>query len=96
MQNWPGDAFPLGATYDGSGTNFSVFSEVAEGIELCLWSPGDPGGTDPEAAEERIALTEVDGFCWHTYLPGVGPGTRYGFRGRRPAGRCASRSRRPR
>ncbi len=88
MQTWPGDAFPLGATYDGSGTNFSVFSEVAEGVELCLWDPGDPGGTSGtgtgDTEEIRIALTEVDGHCWHAYLPGVGPGTRYGFRAHGP------------
>ncbi len=80
MQTWPGDAFPLGATYDGSGTNFSVFSEVAERVELCLWDPGDPGGTTGSTEEVRVELREVDGFCWHAYLPGVGPGTRYGFR----------------
>ena len=80
MQTWPGDAFPLGATYDGSGTNFSVFSESAERVELCLWDPGDPGGTTGDDTEQRIELTEVDGFCWHAYLPGLGPGTRYGFR----------------
>jgi isoamylase len=80
MQIWPGDPYPLGATYDGSGTNFSVFSEVAESVELCLFDPGDPGGTSGDATEQRITLTEVDGFCWHAYLPGVGPGTRYGFR----------------
>jgi isoamylase len=80
MQTWPGDIFPLGATYDGGGTNFSVFSEVADRVELCLWDPGDPGGTTGDTTEQRIRLREVDGFCWHAYLPGVGPGTRYGFR----------------
>ena len=80
MQTWPGDAYPLGATYDGSGTNVSVFSEVAEAVELCLWDPGDPGGTGDAGEEHRVELHEVDGFCWHAYLPGVGPGTRYGFR----------------
>ena len=80
MQTWPGDAFPLGATYDGGGTNVSVYSEVAESVELCLWDPGDPGGTTGDPTEHRVELTEVDGYCWHAYLPGVGPGTRYGFR----------------
>ena len=69
---WPGTAYPLGATYDGAGTNFSVFSEVAEHVELCLIDEGDH--------ETRIPLTEVDGFVWHAYLPGVSPGQRYGFR----------------
>ncbi len=72
MQVWPGSAYPLGATYDGMGTNFSLFSEVADRIELCLF---DPNGT-----EQRIELPEVDGFVWHGYLPGVGPGQRYGYR----------------
>lgn len=69
---WPGTPYPLGATYDGAGTNFSVFSEVAEKVELCLI--GDDG------AETRINLDEVDGFVWHAYLPAVAPGQRYGFR----------------
>ncbi|WP_336085932.1 glycogen debranching protein GlgX [Nocardia sp. SSK8] len=69
---WPGTAYPLGATYDGAGTNFSVFSEVATGVELCLI--GKDGG------ETRIALDEVDGHVWHAYLPTVTPGQRYGFR----------------
>ncbi len=69
---WPGSPYPLGATYDGAGTNFSVFSEVAERVELCLI---DDGGR-----EERIELDEVDGFVWHAYLPTVAPGQRYGFR----------------
>ncbi len=69
---WPGAPYPLGATYDGAGTNFSVFSEVAEMVELCLI--GDDG------AETRITLDEVDGFVWHAYLPAVAPGQRYGFR----------------
>ncbi|MRH90031.1 glycogen debranching protein GlgX [Nocardia sp. SYP-A9097] len=69
---WPGTAYPLGATYDGVGTNFSVFSEVAKRVELCLL------GQDNR--ETRIPLDEVDGYVWHAYLPGVGPGQRYGFR----------------
>jgi glycogen operon protein len=72
MEIWPGGPFPLGATYDGSGTNFSVFSELAERVELCL--------LDEAGQETRIGLTEMDAFCWHGYLPGVGPGQRYGFR----------------
>jgi glycogen operon protein len=75
MQVWPGTAYPLGATWDGSGTNFALFSEAAEQVELCLLSP--EGGED---GETRLELTEVDGFVWHCYLPGVGPGQRYGYR----------------
>ncbi|MGW0043105.1 glycogen debranching protein GlgX [Rhodococcus sp. NPDC003348] len=69
---WPGNAYPLGATYDGAGTNFSLFSEVAEAVELCLIAR--------DGSEERIPLTEVDGYVWHAYLPGVVPGQRYGYR----------------
>ena len=69
---WPGEAYPLGATYDGVGTNFALFSEVAERVELCLF---DDAGT-----ETRVPLPEVDAFVWHGYLPNIGPGQRYGFR----------------
>ena len=69
---WPGTPYPLGATYDGAGTNFSVFSEVAERVELCLIGDDD--------VETRIELDEVDGYVWHAYLPTVSPGQRYGFR----------------
>src|SRR5690606_21902062 len=69
---WPGRPYPLGASYDGAGTNFSLFSEVAEGVELCLF--------DEDENEERVELDEVDAFCWHAYLPNVGPGQRYGYR----------------
>jgi isoamylase len=72
MQVWPGNAYPLGATWDGSGTNFALFSEAAERVELCLF--------DEAGAESRVTLTEVDGFVWHCYLPAVGPGQRYGYR----------------
>ncbi|MDT5340176.1 MAG: isoamylase [Mycobacterium sp.] len=69
---WPGTAYPLGATYDGAGTNFSLFSEVAEKVELCL--------IGKDGSEERVNLDEVDGYVWHAYLPTVTPGQRYGFR----------------
>ena len=69
---WPGQRYPLGATYDGAGTNFSVFSEVAEKVELCLF--------DDDGNEERIVLPEESGYCWHGYMPNIGPGQRYGFR----------------
>jgi glycogen operon protein len=64
--------FPLGATWDGNGTNFALFSESAERVELCLF--------DEQRVETRITLQEVDAFVWHGYLPGVGPGQRYGYR----------------
>ena len=72
MQNWPGSAYPLGATFDGAGTNVAVFSEVATRVELCLF--------DDRGEETRVELAEVDGHVWHGYLPRVGPGQRYGFR----------------
>ncbi|CAM3854997.1 glycogen debranching protein GlgX [Nocardiopsis gilva] len=72
MEIWPGSTYPLGATYDGTGTNFSLFSEVADHVELCLFDDADD--------ETRIPLTEYDGFVWHGYLPGIGPGQRYGYR----------------
>jgi glycogen operon protein len=71
-QKWTGHPFPLGADYDGSGTNFALFSEVAEKVELAL--------INDSGREERVVLDEVDGFIRHAYLPGVGPGQRYGFR----------------
>jgi len=69
---WPGTNYPLGATWDGDGTNFAVFSEVAESVELCLF---DEAGT-----ETRVKLPEMTGFVWHGYMPDVGPGQRYGYR----------------
>jgi isoamylase len=71
-ETWPGDPYPLGATYDGAGTNFALFTEVAEKVELCLF--------DDDGAERRIPLTEVEGHVHHAYLPGIGPGQRYGYR----------------
>jgi isoamylase len=68
---WPGEPFPLGAIWDGEGTNFSLFSEHAERVELCLFDGDD---------ETRVELRERTAFNWHGYLPGVGPGTRYGYR----------------
>ncbi len=73
-RKWVGRAYPLGATYDGSGTNFSLFSSVAEAVELCLLGPNG------DHVEIRVPLTEVDGHCWHAYLPDVRPGQRYGYR----------------
>jgi isoamylase len=72
VQPWPGIPYPLGATYDGAATNFAVFSEVAEAVELCLF--------DDNGNETRVRLPEVDGFVWHGQMPGVGPGQQYGYR----------------
>ncbi|MCD2195516.1 glycogen debranching protein GlgX [Actinomycetospora endophytica] len=72
MQPWPGTSYPLGATYDGAGTNFALFSEVASAVTLCLF--------DADGTEHAVALPERDGFVWHGYLPGVVPGQRYGYR----------------
>lgn len=72
IQSWPGTPYPLGATYDGSGTNFALFSEGAEKVELCLF--------DAEGTETRVRLFEQDAFVWHCYLPKVVPGQRYGYR----------------
>ena len=72
MEIWRGKAYPLGATYDGSGTNFAVFSEAAERVELCLF--------DADGAETRVTLPEVDGFVWHGFVPSVEPGQLYGYR----------------
>ncbi|MFP5312597.1 MAG: glycogen debranching protein, partial [Actinomycetes bacterium] len=72
MEVWPGNAYPLGATFDGTGTNFALFSERAERVELCLLAD--------DLTETRIELTEVDGYVWHCYLPLVQPGQKYGYR----------------
>jgi isoamylase len=68
----PGQPFPLGACWDGEGTNFSIFSEHAERVCLSLF--------DSERGERQIELTRGEAHNWHCYLPGVGPGQRYGFR----------------
>ena len=72
MDVWPGRPFPLGATWDGQGTNFSLFSEHAERVELCLF--------DADDNESASRSTERTAHNWHCYLPGVGPGQRYGYR----------------
>ena len=69
---WPGVPFPLGPRWDGAGTNFSLYSENAERVELCLF--------DDEDVEERIEVRQQTAHNWHVYLPGVGPGQRYGYR----------------
>ena len=69
---WPGAPFPQGATYDGRGTNFTLYSEGATRVDLCLFGRG--------GVERRVEMTEVDNFIHHVYLPGVTPGQRYGYR----------------
>jgi isoamylase len=83
MRVWPGAPYPLGASYDGAGTNFSLFSEVAEAVDLCLF--------DASGEERRLALPEQTAYCWHGYLPGVRPGQRYGFRVHGPFDPAAGR-----
>ena len=75
MRVWPGQPYPLGATWDGEGVNFALFSEHATGVELCLFD-------NPEDATEshRIALPELTDHVWHSYLPDVRPGQFYGYR----------------
>jgi isoamylase len=77
LRIWPGTPYPLGATWDGWGTKFALFSEVAERVELCLF---DAASDDGRLEETRIELTEADAFVWHGYLPGIAPGQRYGYR----------------
>jgi glycogen operon protein len=72
METWPGEPYPLGANFDGTGTNFSIFSEVAQRVELCLF--------DEDGTETRVDLPEHTALCWHGYVPNVRPGQRYGFR----------------
>jgi isoamylase len=72
MQIWPGQPYPLGATFDGVGTNFSIFSEAAARVELCLF--------DDAGLETRVEMPEATALCWHVYLPEIRPGQRYGYR----------------
>ncbi len=84
LEIWPGKAYPLGATFDGSGTNFAVFSEAAEQVELCLF--------DADGSETRVTLPEVDGFVWHGFIPNIEPGQRYGYRVHGPYDPAAGQS----
>jgi glycogen operon protein len=72
MESWPGTAYPLGATFDGSGTNFAIYSEAAERVELCLF--------DEDGTETRVEVRDSEAFIWHCYLPEAQPGQRYGYR----------------
>jgi isoamylase len=79
MTVFPGKSFPLGATWDGQGVNFSIFSQYATAVELCLFdSPED------KTESERIRMTERAGHIWHMYIPGIGPGQLYGYRAHGP------------
>ena len=72
MHTWPGSPYPLGATFDGSGTNFALFSDGADSVELSLF--------DDAGVETRVPLDDVDAHVWHVYVPNIGPGQRYGYR----------------
>ncbi len=76
---WPGVPYPLGATYDGKGVNFAVYSEHAEWVEVCLFD-----AHDPSRELQRLRLTDVTSHVWHGYVPGLKPGALYGFRARGP------------
>ncbi|NWF72894.1 MAG: hypothetical protein HXY51_07660 [Nitrospirae bacterium] len=75
IKQWPGQSYPLGATWDGKGVNFAIFSEHATDVELCLFN-------SPEAEKEsaRVRFTEYTDQVWHAYLPEVLPGQLYGYR----------------
>jgi glycogen operon protein len=72
---WPGQPYPLGATWDGSGVNFALFSEPATGVDLCLFDDVESG-----LVRERFELRERTDLVWHGYVPGLGPGQLYGYR----------------
>ena len=72
LRIWRGFPYPLGATWDGSGVNFAIFSENAEAVDLCVF--------DADGVEQRVRLTEYTDLVWHCYLPDVRPGQRYGYR----------------
>ncbi|HEX7276013.1 MAG TPA: hypothetical protein VF244_01430, partial [Acidimicrobiales bacterium] len=87
MELWPGNPSPPGATWDGQGTNFALFSERAASVELCLFDDEPLSralGRHSVSTETRLPLTEVDGHVWHGYVPGVMPGQRYGYRAHGP------------
>src|SRR6185312_4953445 len=72
---YPGSPFPLGATYDGEGVNFALYSENAEGVDLCFFDETDTG-----VETARIPLKEMSHYVWHAYIPGIKPGQLYGYR----------------
>ena len=75
IKQWPGSPYPLGATWDGKGVNFALFSEHATGVELCLFD-----SPEAEKESERVRFTEYTDHVWHAYLPEVLPGQLYGYR----------------
>jgi glycogen operon protein len=77
---WRGRPYPLGATWDGSGVNFALYSEHAERVELCLFDPKGRRET------ERVELRERTDFVWHCYLPDARPGQFYAYRVQGPQG----------
>ena len=81
--------YPLGASYDGAGVNFALFSQVAQKVELCLF--------DEEDRETRVEMTEQNSYVWHNYLPGIQPGQRYGYRvyGATRTSCCSTRTQKP-
>jgi isoamylase len=72
LRVWRGNPYPLGATWDGSGVNFAIFSENAEAVDLCIF--------DADGTEQRVRMTEQADLVWHCYLPDMRPGQRYGYR----------------
>src|SRR5688572_24902460 len=76
MRVWRGSPYPLGATWDGGGVNFAVFSEHATAVDLCLFGP--------DGQEEQVRLVEQTDLVWHCYLPDARPGQRYGYRAHGP------------
>ena len=72
---WPGRPYPLGATWDGMGVNFALFSENATKVELCLFD-----SANAQSESQRIVLPERDEEVWHVYLPDLRPGQLYGYR----------------
>jgi glycogen operon protein len=79
---WPGKPYPLGATWDGQGVNFALFSQHATGVELCLFDPPSPSSRSRGAPveRERIVMAEQTDNVWHVYLPSARPGLLYGYR----------------
>ncbi|MEP6642809.1 MAG: glycogen debranching enzyme GlgX, partial [Gaiellales bacterium] len=82
---WPGRPFPLGASWDGEGANFALWSTTATAVSVCLFdedggTPGNDGNAAGGGYETQVSLDATTYHVWHGYLPGVGPGQRYGFR----------------
>src|SRR5476651_2053828 len=75
MRVWPGQSYPLGATFDGAGVNFALFSEHATQVELCLFD-----SHEDEKPSHTIRIVENTDHVWHAYLPDAQPGQLYGFR----------------